>query len=195
MLERFTPEAREAVYGARDEARRLRHPTVESTHLLLALLAGGTGTAHAVLAEAGLDLETARTEVRRLAGTPDRLLDEGDAEALRTVGIDLDAVQAMLEEHFGTDALDPEPPEPARRPLRRRPPTDRRGRYTDQARKVLALAVREARHLGAREIGTEHLLLGLIRDGRGPAAAVLTSTGATLGGLRAATLARVGRAA
>ncbi|MFL6078109.1 MAG: Clp protease N-terminal domain-containing protein [Mycobacteriales bacterium] len=195
MLEHFTPEAREAVYGAREEAKRLHHPTVESAHLLLALLDTGTGVAHAVLREAGLDHETARAEVRRLAGTPEKILDEGDAEALRSVGIDLAAVQAMLEEHFGSDALDPDPPERQRRALGRRQQATTRGRFTPAARKVLALAVREARHLGAQQIGTEHLLLGLIRDGRGAAATVLTSTGASLDELRAATLAKVGRAA
>jgi ATP-dependent Clp protease ATP-binding subunit ClpA len=195
MLERFTPAAREAVFRARDEAKQLHHPMVESAHLLLALLDPGTGVAYAVLHEAGLDLDAARAEVARLAGAPEKILDEGDAEALRSVGIDLDAVQAMLAEHFGTDALDPDPPEPPRRSLRRRQPATARGRYTPEGRKVLALAVREARHLGASEIGSEHLLLGLVRDGRGTAATVLTSTGSTLDELRAATMARVGKAA
>lgn len=59
---------------------------------------------------------------------------------------------------------------------------------TPRAKKVMELAVDEARHLNHRYIGTEHLLLGLVREGHGIAAGVLESLGATLQRTRAETL-------
>ena len=56
--------------------------------------------------------------------------------------------------------------------------------YTMRAKKALDLSRREALHLGHNHIGTEHILLGLIRDGEGPAAAVLTELGADPGLVR-----------
>ena len=52
--------------------------------------------------------------------------------------------------------------------------------FTPRAKKVLELAVTEARALGHNYIGTEHLLLGLVREGEGVAAQVLISLGADL---------------
>ena len=56
--------------------------------------------------------------------------------------------------------------------------------FTPRAKKVLELAVTEARNLGHNYIGTEHLLLGLIREAEGVAAQILTSLGADLGRVR-----------
>ena len=58
-------------------------------------------------------------------------------------------------------------------------------RFTDRARQVLILAQEEARGLGHNYIGTEHILLGLLREGEGVAARVLASRGVTLEGVRA----------
>jgi ATP-dependent Clp protease ATP-binding subunit ClpA len=59
---------------------------------------------------------------------------------------------------------------------------------TPRARKVIELAVEEARNLGHHYIGTEHLLLGLVREGEGIAAGVLESLGATMKKVRRETL-------
>src|SRR5215467_8704433 len=59
---------------------------------------------------------------------------------------------------------------------------------TPRAKKVIELAVDEARRLGHHYIGTEHLLLGLVREGEGIAAGVLESLGVTLERVRKATL-------
>ena len=56
--------------------------------------------------------------------------------------------------------------------------------FTPQAKKVLELALPESRALGHHYIGTEHILLGLIREGDGVAAQVLTGLGADLDGAR-----------
>ena len=58
---------------------------------------------------------------------------------------------------------------------------------TPRAKKVIELAIDEARHLGHNYIGTEHLLLGLLREGEGVAAGVLDSLGITLERTRAET--------
>jgi ATP-dependent Clp protease ATP-binding subunit ClpC len=66
-------------------------------------------------------------------------------------------------------------------------------RFTDRARRAVVLAQEEARELGHSHIGTEHLLLGMLRDGSGVAASALTSLGITLEAAREAVAATVGR--
>jgi ATP-dependent Clp protease ATP-binding subunit ClpC len=66
-------------------------------------------------------------------------------------------------------------------------------RFTDRARRAVVLAQEEARELGHSHIGTEHLLLGMLRDGSGVAASALTSLGITLETAREAVAATVGR--
>jgi ATP-dependent Clp protease ATP-binding subunit ClpA len=194
MLERFTVQARETVLRAREERRQLRHPHIGTEHLLLAMLSEDAGLAYAVLHEAGVDAATVRAQVRRLVGTTPAGFGEEDAAALRSVGIDLDAVLARIEESFGPDALDPPPPaQPGRGLLGRRRRAS--GRLSPRARKVLELSLREALRLKHNHIGTEHILLGLIREGEGLAAKILTESGVDLADLRRATEARLRRAA
>ncbi len=64
---------------------------------------------------------------------------------------------------------------------------ERFGKFTERARKVLSLAQEEAQRLRHRSIGTEHILLGLLQEGQGVAAHVLSHMGADLPRLRAAT--------
>jgi ATP-dependent Clp protease ATP-binding subunit ClpC len=56
--------------------------------------------------------------------------------------------------------------------------------FTDRARRVIALAVDEARRLNHNYVGTEHILVGLIDEGDGRAAILLKGSGATLDGVR-----------
>ena len=63
-------------------------------------------------------------------------------------------------------------------------PMDRFGKFTDRARKVLTLAQDEAQRFNHNYIGTEHLLLGLVREGEGIAAGVLESLGVNLDKVR-----------
>ncbi len=95
------------------------------------------------------------------------LIHEGDglaATALGSLGISLDAVRRRVEELGGRGATVPESHIP----------------FTPRAKKVLELSMREALALGQDHIGTEHILLGLVREGHGVAAEVLTGFGVDL---------------
>ena len=95
------------------------------------------------------------------------LIDEGEgvaAKVLTDLGISLDAVRERIKEVIGTGGSSP----PGSIP------------FTPRAKKVFELALREGLQLGHNYIGTEHLLLGLIREGEGVAAQILTSLGLDL---------------
>ena len=201
MFERFTGAARDVVVRAQEESRQLRHAHIGTEHLLLALLAPEAGVSSRVLRAAGVDADHVRAEVERYLGSqptaPSALSDE-DAAALRAIGIDLHAVVSRIEETLGHDALAPGCPEPgrsrwtgrARRGWLRRHRGHGGGHrpFTPRAKKVLELSLREAIHLRHKEIGTQHLLLGLLREGEGLAARILVDAGVSLDELRRATL-------
>jgi ATP-dependent Clp protease ATP-binding subunit ClpC len=88
--------------------------------------------------------------------------------ALEDAGISLGAVRQQVEEMVPRGEGTP----------------SGRIRFTPQAKKVLELSLREALQFGHRYIGTEHILLGLLREGQGVAAQVLTRLGADLEGMR-----------
>jgi ATP-dependent Clp protease ATP-binding subunit ClpA len=192
MLERFTDRARTVVIEARTEAKELHHAHIGTEHLLLAMLVADGGIAHQVLIDAGLDAVGVRADIERLVTAAPRLLSDEDAAALRTIGIDLDAVLARIEESFGPDALEPPPPPQRRGLLGRR---WQHSRFTPRSKKVLELSLREALRLGDKHIGTEHILLGLIREGDGLATLIVTQRGIKLDDLRRATLTALGKAA
>jgi ATP-dependent Clp protease ATP-binding subunit ClpA len=187
MFERFTKPARAVVIQAQAEARELRHDRVGTEHLLLAMLAEGSGLAAEALRAGGAGYADLRDRIVGYEGTGPRLLGDADAAALKEIGIDLDAVRRKVEESFGEGAL--RPPPPRKRGLFRRAGTYLGGSFSPRAKKVLELALREALRLDHHYIGTEHILLGLIREGDGLGARVLTDAGIDLGDLRARTLA------
>ncbi|MFD2839962.1 ATP-dependent Clp protease ATP-binding subunit [Populibacterium corticicola] len=95
------------------------------------------------------------------------LIHEGEgvaAKALESLGISLEAVRSQVTEIIGEGQQAPSGHIP----------------FTPRAKKVLELSLREALQLGHNYIGTEHILLGLIREGEGVAAQVLTKLGADL---------------
>ena len=88
-----------------------------------------------------------------------------DAAALRAIGIDLDEVRRHLEETFGEGALERVTWKRGRRWRKRCDgPSIGHIPFTPRAKKVLELALREALALQHKRIGTEHILLGLIRS-------------------------------
>ncbi len=99
------------------------------------------------------------------------LIHEGEgvaAKALESLGISLDAVREQVQDIIGQGQQQPTGHIP----------------FTPRAKKVLELSLREALQLGHNYIGTEHILLGLIREGEGVAAQVLVKLGADLNKVR-----------
>jgi ATP-dependent Clp protease ATP-binding subunit ClpC len=99
------------------------------------------------------------------------LIHEGEglaAKALESLGISLEAVREKVEETIGPAGTAPTGSPP----------------FTPRAKKVLELSLREALQLGHNYIGTEHMLLGLVREGEGVAAQVLVNLGADLSRVR-----------
>jgi ATP-dependent Clp protease ATP-binding subunit ClpC len=99
------------------------------------------------------------------------LIHEGEgvaAKALESLSISLEAVRNQVEEIIGQGGSSPSGHIP----------------FTPRAKKVLELSLREALQLGHNYIGTEHILLGLIREGEGVAAQVLVKLGADLSRVR-----------
>ncbi|PID53561.1 MAG: NDP-hexose 4-ketoreductase [Micrococcales bacterium] len=99
------------------------------------------------------------------------LIHEGEgvaAKALESLGISLDSVREQVQEIIGQGQQAPSGHIP----------------FTPRAKKVLELSLREALQLGHNYIGTEHILLGLIREGEGVAANVLVKLGADLNRVR-----------
>jgi hypothetical protein len=99
------------------------------------------------------------------------LISEGEgvaARALESLGIGLDAVRQQVEEIIGRGQQAPSGHIP----------------FTPRAKKVLELSLRESQQLGHNYIGTEHILLGLVREGDGVAAQVLVRLGADLNRVR-----------
>jgi ATP-dependent Clp protease ATP-binding subunit ClpA len=181
MFERFTNRARRVVKQAQVERAAMRHDLVGTEHILLALVGADGGIAGEVLRDAGVNAEDVRRRIIAHEGQGPRVLGDADAAALKEIGIDLDAVRAKVEASFGTGALRP-PLEPKR--LGRRVRRYLGGDFSPRAKKVLELSLREALRLKHNYIGTEHILLGLIREGGGLGALVLTDAGVSLDDLR-----------
>ena len=99
------------------------------------------------------------------------LIHEGDgvaSKALESLGIELENVREQVQQIIGQGQQAPSGHIP----------------FTPRAKKVLELSLREALQLGHNYIGTEHILLGLIREGEGVAAQVLVKLGADLNRVR-----------
>ena len=128
-MERFTQRARRVLSLAHQEAERTHRSTIETEHLLLALLEEDGGVAGRVLRELGLELNRMREMIARLSSEGEESIDRIDLSP---------GVQQVLE-----------------------------------------YAIEEARRMGHHYIGTEHLLLGLIRSTDGIATEVLRKLGVT----------------
>lgn len=155
----FTERVRRVLQIAREEAFQLRHEYIGTEHILLGICREGEGLAAAALDK--LDVDRARVR--------DAVL-----EVVRPGPADTSSVAAASGGILGAiaDTIG----------MSRRDRVDLP--YTSRAKRALELAVSEARELQHAYVGTEHLLLGLLKEERGIGAQVLTSLGLTTDGVR-----------
>lgn len=154
------PRAKKVIEYAMDEANWHNHDHVGTEHILLGLLREQEGIAAQVLRSYGLQVSAVRAEIVTL-------LSAAPSAPAGPVS-DFEHPQATAKEVTNTIG---------------------RARFnyehfTDRARKVIQLANQEAHHLGHEYVGTEHLLLGLIKEGQGVAATVLKNSNLSLRTLR-----------
>ena len=163
MFERFTDKARKVVILAKATATDRGDDQIRPVHMLYGL-AATDGVAARALTALGADAAAVARQLDRAGGAspgpigPREDAADGDAEALAAIGIDLEEIKRRIEESFGPGALE-------RVPLTPKGPLNWTGRLplNEASKLALALSIKEARALRHSYIGTEHLLLGLLR--------------------------------
>jgi ATP-dependent Clp protease ATP-binding subunit ClpA len=168
MFERFSKQSRFLVERAQQLAADQQTSHVRPEHLFRALLDDGESLACHVLAGLDASPEKVLPELAERVGRRVEGLGDEDAEALATIGIDLEEVLRRLGDV------------PSERQPRGRP------RFTKESKKVLELALREAIALQHGYIGNEHVLLGLVRGGDPVVRDTLAAVNVTSKDLRAA---------
>ena len=149
MFIRFTNKSRRGVEAAWGEARMLGHDSVGDEDLLLGILRADEGIGAEALSSLGVTLEEAREECEEML-----------SEALTSIGISLEEMRREAGDAFEM-----------------RIPQDRRLPLSPGAKKVLVQARKEMRRLGDNYLGTEHVLLGILRIQDGTAIRILASMG------------------
>jgi ATP-dependent Clp protease ATP-binding subunit ClpA len=208
MFERFTNRARQAVVLAQEAARAHNHDYIGTEHILLGLLDADENMACKVLESLGISLETIRQQVekrirrvRRTRMTPSghipftlrakNVFELSLREALQLghshigpehilLGLisEGQGVAAEVLVKLGADL------EKVRRGIIRIQPHVPIGKLTERALRAIALAEDEAKVHDHNYIGTEHILLGVLREGEGVAAKALAALGITLEAVR-----------
>ncbi len=144
---KFTERARKVLSFANEEAAALEHNYIGTEHLLLGLVSEGEGVAAVTLVRSGHDLNDVRLRTMNV-------IEKGAMRDAKPTA----QIKAVVQDVLGKN--------------RSPNPLGERG-MTGRAKKVLELSVEEARRMGHHYIGTEHLLLGMLREGEGLAAKVL----------------------
>jgi len=191
---------------AQEESRRFNHNYIGTEHLLLGLVREGEGITAKVLNGMGVDLVKVRSAVEFIVGRGERA-EVGDISltphARKVIELAAEEARRLGHNYIGTEhillgivaegegmaigileSLGAHPSavrsalEFGARP--REGAAEARLGFTPGANKALGLAADEARRLGHSEIGTGHLLLGLVREGEGLGAGILQSLGANL---------------
>jgi ATP-dependent Clp protease ATP-binding subunit ClpA len=149
MFIRFTNKSRRSVEAAFEEARMLGHDSVGDEDLLLGILRTEEGVGAAALSSLGVTLEGALEESEEML-----------SEALSSIGISLEEMRRETGDAFEM-----------------RLPDDRKIPLSPQAKAALVGARKEMRRLGDSYLGTEHVLLGLVRNEGGTAVRMLDRLG------------------
>ena len=149
IFNRFTDESRRSVEAAFEEARALGHDSLGDEDLLLGILRADEGIGAEALSSLGVTLEAAREESEELLSA-----------ALYSIGISLEEIRRESGDAFEM-----------------RVPDDHKIPYSPRAKNVLVRAREEMRKLGDYHLGTEHVLLGVLRDERGMSVRILAGLG------------------
>lgn len=180
MFEKFTDDARIAVVQAQAIARRWADPEIGAQHLLAALIDAPNTPPGRLLAEHQIGWEQLTQELAKISRRGG--VTDADSEALRDLGIDVEAVVRQVESTHGENAL---------RGSGETSESSGRGRlfglfggeknrghipFTTEAKRVLTRTLHEAVQLGDRHIDGEHMLLSLVST-PGVCADLLTAYG------------------
>jgi len=161
----LTPRAKKVIELSMDEARRLNNHYIGTEHLLLGLVREGEGVAARVLKEMGVSLEKVRGQVMQVVSQSQSY--QQSPPQTRKPAEPVTGTAMSTNEMMDT--------------------------FTERARKVFELAHEEAARFNHNYIGTEHLLLGLVREEDGIAARVLANLGVQLPKVRSAVAFIIGR--
>jgi ATP-dependent Clp protease ATP-binding subunit ClpA len=193
---------------AQEEAQRFQHHYIGTEHLLLGLVREGEGIAAGVLESLGVTLEQVRVETLRV------LSEESKESGPQQSQVDMQSIQSSYMQSIQAPGI--ESTASNRQPIQdeedrvqelsqeekdfiqtlgalNQDDRDRYEKFTARARRVLRFAREEAQQFKHNYIGTEHLLLGLVRMDGGIAAAVLYSLGVELNKVRFAVEFIIGR--
>ena len=149
MFTRLSDRSRRSVEAAFEEARMLGHDSLGDEDLLLGILRADEGIATEALSSLGVTLEAAREESEAML-----------SDALSSIGISLEEVRREAGEAFDMSI-----------------PDDRRIPYSPRAKNALVEARREMRMSGDSHLGTEHVLLGILRSDHGTGVRLLARLG------------------
>jgi ATP-dependent Clp protease ATP-binding subunit ClpA len=173
VFARFDKSAKLVVIGALRAAEKAKSPQIAEEHVVMGLLDQDDSRAAVVLAPHRVPKDEVRRAYRDAAKVGG--MSQSDAAALKELGIDLDEVIASVRREHGEDAL-------AGSLSGRRRGGRTRG-FTEDVRKIIVNAIREAQELGDRHLGDEHLLLALLSGGT-VAADALAAHGVSYAGVR-----------
>jgi ATP-dependent Clp protease ATP-binding subunit ClpA len=168
----LSPKAMKVIQYSIEEAQKLSHKEVGPEHILLGLLREEEGLAAQVLTNMGVKIQPARDEVQKCA------------DPIREHKIPKELQPGSSEIYPVSDLIPADIPEIPLRPVPPQQPASLYARFTDRARKVMQLANQEAQRFNHEYIGTEHILLGLVKESSGIAANVLQNLGIDLQKIR-----------
>jgi len=212
MFERFTEKSRRVIFFARYEASVFGSPFIETGHLVLGLLREDRGVFLRLLGQAPTDNEL-REKVTALSPPAERTSTSVDLplsmDVKRCLAYAAEEAERLEHQHIGTEHMilgllredrgggrqfldETKTVEEVRAIIRRSPPENKPTQALtaaqvplgSDAKRVLALAAEEAWYVNVQQIGTEHLLLGLLRDENGAAALIMNQLGVTLDAVR-----------
>lgn len=161
-MHKFTPEARHVIASAQQEAERLGHEYIGTEHMLLGLLDEQESKAAHVLAQFHVDAETVQQQIWTILNTRSNVAPGNITIALGRLGMFTIKYSRHMRNASGGRKL------------------------TRRVQKCIHFAVLETEQQHSARIDTEHLLLGVVREGGGLACTVLKRIGVDLDEMREA---------